>query len=201
MAETVNETKVVSLSQLTYVKQYVDKMDEGAIKSAGITDNTISFYASKNKSGTALFTLDLPEELVLDLTKSTLVSNFTWSNTTYPGSTDPGLEGKPVFVLAVKGDNSVTYSFVAMSDLVKTLTGENTVTATTVVENGKVKVNIAVSAQAGNALSTVADGLFIPGVSADEGNILEKRENGYFVPSATITFATDQEVMNLFATV
>lgn len=206
MAGTVNEVKVVTLEQLNYVKQYVDNEDEGAFKSVGVTGNSVSFYASKDKSGTALFTIDLPEELVLDLTKSTLVSNFTWSDATYPGSTNPNLDGKPVFVLAVKGDTSVTYSFVAMSDLVKTLTGESTATVTTVVENGKIKANVTISAQAGNALSAVADGLFVPGVSADEGNILEKRESGYYVPStiegnATITFATDQDVRNLFAIV
>lgn len=64
----------------------------------------------------------LPKEQFLDLTKTTFVQSFTWSSATYPGSTNPSLEGKPVLVLALKNssDNTVTYSFLNMYELVDT---------------------------------------------------------------------------------
>lgn len=68
---------------------------------------------------------NLPEEQFLDLTKTEFVENFTWSNTTYPGSTNPNLEGKPVLVLALKSeDGDISYSFVNLEDLITTYTGE-----------------------------------------------------------------------------
>ena len=45
---------------------------------------------------------NLPSEQFLDLTKTTYVDSFTWSSTTYPNSTNPNLDGKPVLVLALK---------------------------------------------------------------------------------------------------
>lgn len=67
---------------------------------------------------------NLPEEQFLDLTKTEFVENFTWSNTTYPGSTNPNLDGKPVLVLALKDeDGNVAYSFVNLEDLIDVYTG------------------------------------------------------------------------------
>lgn len=43
----------------------------------------------------------LPKEQFLDTVKSTFVQNFTFSAQTYPGATDPSLNGKPVLVLAL----------------------------------------------------------------------------------------------------
>ena len=95
---------------------------EKAIKSVGVTGNTISFFASTDKTGTAAFTVDFPTEMFLDQTKTEFVPSFAFSETTYPGATDPKLEGKPVMVLAVKGENpnSCTYSFLSMAALVDT---------------------------------------------------------------------------------
>lgn len=67
---------------------------------------------------------NLPEEQFLDLTKTEFVENFTWSNTTYPGSTNPNLDGKPVLVLALKDeDGNVAYSFINLEDLIDVYTG------------------------------------------------------------------------------
>ena len=65
----------------------------------------------------------------LDLTKTEFVENFTWSNTTYPGSTNPNLNGKPVLVLALKDeDENVAYSFINLEDLIDVYTGTDPIT-------------------------------------------------------------------------
>ena len=74
----------------------------------------------------------LPKEQFLDLTKTTFVQSFTWSSTTYPGSTNPNLNGKPVLVLALKNssDNTVAYSFLNMYELVDTYTADSPIKVT-----------------------------------------------------------------------
>lgn len=42
-----------------------------AIKSLGVDGNTVNFYTSTDKSGTAAFSVDFPSELFLDQTKTT----------------------------------------------------------------------------------------------------------------------------------
>lgn len=72
---------------------------------------------------------NLPEEQFLDLAKTEFVENFTWSNTTYPGSTNPNLNGKPVLVLALKDeDGNVAYSFINLEDLIDVYTGTAPIT-------------------------------------------------------------------------
>ncbi|MCM1168070.1 MAG: hypothetical protein NC401_18965 [Ruminococcus sp.] len=208
MADVITTKKPVALEQLGIVKDYVDSENEGSIKGVDFKNNVMSFYDNAEKSGTPLQTVNLPEEMVIDLTKSTVVPKFAWSEDTYPGSTNPSLDGKPVFVLAVKGDTSVTYSFVTLADIAKSISGESTSTATTEVKEGKVKVNVAISVQEGNALKAADDGLLVEledteiAVSTDEGNAIEVRENGLYANvsnvNASIVFATDQEVRDLF---
>ena len=83
---------------------------------------TPSPYTSTDQTGTAAFSFDFPTEYFLDQTKSVFVQTFAWSETAYPGSTNPNLDGKPVMVLAVKGDgNTVLYSFVDLTYLLDTL--------------------------------------------------------------------------------
>lgn len=137
-----------------------------AIKSLGVSGNTVSFYTSADKSGTAAFTFDFPKEMFLDQAKTTFVQKFVFSTETYPGATDPKLAGKPVMVLAVKGQNpdSCSYSFLDMSALVDTykakVTGKDASTTIT-VSGYEIEVKVNVSAAAGNALSLKADGLYV----------------------------------------
>lgn len=79
-----------------------------AFKSGKVDGNTVSLFTSEDKSGNAAFTFDFPTEMFLDQTKTEFVAKFKWAEATYPGSTDPKLEGKPVMVLAVKGENPET---------------------------------------------------------------------------------------------
>ena len=138
-----------------------------AIKSLGVSGNTVSFYTSADKSGTAAFTFDFPKELFLDQAKTTFVQKFAFSTETYPGATDPKLAGKPVMVLAVKGQNpdSCSYSFLDMSALVDTYkakaTGKDASTTVTIA-GYEVDVKVNVSAAAGNALILKDDGLYVP---------------------------------------
>ena len=58
-----------------------------AIKSLGVDGNTVNFYTSTDKSGTAAFSVDFPSELFLDQTKTTFVAKFKFDAATYPGAT------------------------------------------------------------------------------------------------------------------
>lgn len=70
-----------------------------AFHSGKVEGNTVSLYTSTDKSGDAAFTFDFPTEMFLDQTKTEFVGKFKWAEATYPGSTDPKLDGKPVMVL------------------------------------------------------------------------------------------------------
>lgn len=138
-----------------------------AFKSGKVEGNTVSLYTSTDKSGTAAFTFDFPTEMFLDQTKTEFVGKFKWAEATYPGSTDPKLDGKPVMVLAVKGENpdSCTYSFLNMAALVDTYTAktQGKDTSTTIEISGyEVEVKVNLSKEADNILELKADGLYVP---------------------------------------
>ena len=137
-----------------------------AIKSLGVDGNTVSFYTSTDKSGTAAFSVDFPSELFLDQTKTTFVAKFKFDAATYPGATDPKLDGKPVMALAVKGQNpdNCTYSFLNMAALVDTYAAKATgkdASTTVTIAGYEIEVKVNVSATAGNALSLKSDGLYV----------------------------------------
>lgn len=168
-----NATALVRLAALKALaaktKAEIDNINTDvskAIKSLGVSGNTVSFYTSADKSGDAAFTFDFPKELFLDQVKTTFVPKFAFSAETYPDATDPKLAGKPVMVLAVKGQNpdSCTYSFLDMSALVDTYKAKATgkdASTTIAVSGYEIEVKVNVSAAAGNALSLKADGLYV----------------------------------------
>lgn len=176
--------KLVTLEQLGIVKNYIDVKDAASIKAAEYADNTIKFYTTVDKSGDAVVELNLPEEMFLDQAKTTFVSEFAWSDDEYPGSTDPELDGKPVLVLAVKGDETVNYSFISIEALVKTYTGDETDTAAIAVTNGVITANVKISEEEGNALVIKDDGLYVAPVET---------------PSE-IVYATNAEIEAMFST-
>lgn len=136
-----------------------------AFKSGKVDGNTVSLFASTDMSGAAAFTFDFPAEMFLDQTKTEFVGKFAWSDTAYPGSTNPNLNGKPVMVLAVKGDDgSVTYSFLNMATLVDTYTSKvegKDASTTIIIEGYEVEVKVNISADADNQLELKADGLYV----------------------------------------
>ena len=119
MATTDNLVKV---GQLQTALTRVNTELGATFRSASASGNTVYFFNSKDSSGTAAFSFDFPEEIYLSQTGTEIVSNFAWSAVTYPGSTNPNLEGKTVLVLAVRGTDAnnptVNYSFVDMANIV-----------------------------------------------------------------------------------
>lgn len=141
-----------------------------AFKSGKVDGNTVNFYTSADKSGTPVFTMDFPVDMVLDQAKTAFVDKFTFSTETYPGATDPNLTNKPVMVLAVKGEgDTVSYSFLNMAKLVDTYKAktEGKDASTTIEISGyEVEVKVNISAEAGNQLQLKADGLYVPAPAA-----------------------------------
>ena len=162
-------TTYVSMANLTKydgnLKTYIDSEKTKALKALAVKDNQINFYANPAPTDdtTPDFTVDFPTEYLLDQTKTTFVQEFAWSDTTYTGSTDPSLEGKPVLVLAVKGEeDEVTYSFVNLETLVDIYEGGETETATVTVDadTNEITVEVKVSEAEGNILEVKDDGLY-----------------------------------------
>lgn len=176
--------KIITLDLLSQFKELMDTAiaqgDEIAVKALDYADNTIKIYRTEDKTD-APTTISLPEEMFLDQTKTKFVGAFAWSETEYPGSTDPNLEGKPIMVLAVKGDTTTTYSFVNLETLMNVSTGENTATANTAVSaDNKISVNVNVSSAADNILVAKSDGLYV-------------------AKSETLTYATTADIDALFS--
>lgn len=155
LAEKVN-------TELTPVKAAAT----AAFKSGKVEGNKVKLFTSTDKTGVAAFEFDFPVEMVLDQAKTAFVPQFTWSLETYPGTEDPGLNGKPVMVLAVKGsDGSVTYSFMGMASLVDTykakVSGKDASTTVTIA-GYEVDVKVNISKGLNNVLEVRADGLYVP---------------------------------------
>ena len=117
-------TTYVTLDNLkkydTNLKTYIDSENTKSIKGYLKKDNTWNFYNTDapTEDSVPVFSIDVPTEYFLDQAKTTFVQEFTWSEDLYEGSTNPELDGKPVWVMAVKGDDgTVTYSFVNLETL------------------------------------------------------------------------------------
>lgn len=94
--------------------------DGNSVKAVTFSNSTLNFFRTTDTTGTPAFTISLPTEYFLDLTRTMLVPSFAWNSTTFPGSTNPNLDGKPVMVLAVKGEDGsgnpiVSYSFLDLA--------------------------------------------------------------------------------------
>lgn len=189
-----------------------------AFKSGKVDGNTVSFYTSADKSGDPVFTLDFPTEMFLDQAKTVFVPQFAFNEETYPGAADPELDGKPVMVLAVKGDGEdVSYSFLSMAALVDTYKArtEGKDASTTIEISGyEVEVKVNISAAEGNILQLKEDGLYVPSTAikvegATEGNLVSFGANGSMadsgiaagdiITSADISDYTAEEIAALLA--
>ena len=164
MAYDIN--KLVKLASLKALAERVNTELSTVFKSGKVEGNKVKLFTSTDKTGTAAFEFDFPVEMVLDQAKTAFVPKFTWSLETYPGSEDPGLNGKPVMVLAVKGsDGSVTYSFMGMASLVDTykakVSGKDASTTVTIA-GYEVDVKVNISKDPDNVLEARADGLYVP---------------------------------------
>lgn len=135
-----------------------------AIKTVLTKDNSILFFKKPNAldTDTPEFTINFPVEYFLDQAKTIFVNTFAWSEETYPNSTDPTLDGQPVLVLALKGDdNTVTYSFVSLLSLVNIYTASTNVSTVTItIDNSTntIAASVNISKDANNLLKVGSDG-------------------------------------------
>ena len=147
------------------IKARLDALESGgtSIKDAKLEGNVLKFYnTTDTATATPVRTIDLPAEMFLDAVHTGIVQNFTFSTSTYPNATNPNLNGKTVFVLAVKtvsNDGLTTttdYSFVDASSLVDTYTASDTT-----IEVSGYKLKVKVSAVTNNAITVKNDGLHV----------------------------------------
>lgn len=185
------------------IKARLNALENGgnSIKDAKLEGNVLKFYnTTDTATATPVRTIDLPAEMFLDPVHTTIVPNFTFSTATYPNATNPNLDGKTVFVLAVKtvsNDGLTTttdYSFVDASALVDTYTASDT---TITVSGYKLKVNV--SAAVNNAVTIKNDGLHVDitgkvdkVTTATAGNFAVFDSDGGVADSGA-RFATDAE--------
>lgn len=195
MATADNLVKVSQFQTgLTRVKAVIDELDGRKLQTVTVSGNTVSFWTSDDTTGTAAATVDFPEEIFLDQLQTQFVQSFAWSNVTYPGSTNPNLDGKPVFVLAVKGDKEtnpyLSYSFVNLEGLIDVYTSGNA--AISIAGNS---IAVSLSATSGNILSIANDGLLgeMKVSGATQGNFATFGANGAIVDSG-FTVAGDSAI-------
>ena len=193
----INGQNLATVSHVTTlaqrVKSELDNLDGRKYGDVAIADGQIKFYAKAGDT-TPLKTVDLPEELFLDQVRTTFVPTFVFSNASYPNATNPNLDGKPVLVLAVKGDKAtnptLTYSFVNLETLVDTYTPMNAG-----ISIAGTSIGVKLSADAGNILSLANDGLKaemkIAGASA--GNFAVFSASGAIIDSG-FTVAPDADI-------
>ena len=213
-----DESTFVKLSELKTLTQRlkaetdaVAQVAASAIKHVSVSGNTVSFFTNTEGTGTAAFTVDFPKDLFLDQARTTLVANFTFSTTTYPGATNPNLEGKPVLVLAVKGttdpesgtaSDTIKYSFLNMETLVDVYTvkaGDSSKILT--INNNEIEVHI--SSAANQAIEVRNDGLYVDisgkadkVANATAGNLAGLDANGNLTDSGVgIATAADMAAM------
>ena len=192
------------------LKTELDSMKEvsaSAIKYVSVANNTVSFYTSADGSGTAAFSYNFPDELVLDQLGTSFENPFEFSAATYPGAENPNLDGKPVLVISVKDTNAAgqvtkTYSFLNMEDLVDEYVVALGDSAKVLTINGKV-ITFHVSAETNNAITVKNDGLHVDisgkadkVQNATAGDIVTLDAAGNIVDSGH-TFATTADVTEL----
>ncbi len=169
---TVDVDKEYVDNQITGVKTWTDGEESLGIKTVLYSDNTLTLYKKPNATvgDNADFTINLPVEQFLDQTKTVFINNFTWSEESYPGSTDPNLDGNPVLVLAVKGDTDINYSFISMNELVKVYkasTNASSITLEIDDATNTISGSANISKDAGNTLRIGTDGGLFIGTTGD----------------------------------
>lgn len=196
MAVNLNQNATLANLKQTVenMKVYIDSDKTVSIKGYLNENNTHKFYntSTPTTDTTPIFSFDVATEYFLDQTKTTFVQEFEWSDTVYTGSTNPNLEGKPVFVLAVKGENSVSYSFINLETLIDTYKTKDTATLSLDITDNEISGEVNISAEEGNAVVAKSDGIYVPTtaetkVSEAEGNIIETKEDGIYVAPTDLT--------------
>ena len=191
----LNENDVARVKHVLSLANHVKTELDLTIRYMSVDNGTVSFFTTKDGSGTAAFSFNFPTEYFLQQVGTGLVPNFTWSALTYPNSTNPNLDGKTVLVLAVKGDDdpaTVKYTFADVSSLIDVYAPADSSIS---IAGNSVAVNL--SASSGNILALNNDGLFVPKLDAKvdgavQGNIAIFGASGAIVDSG-YTFVSDSD--------
>lgn len=177
------------------ISNTINTLDGKKFGDAAIADGKLKFFANVGDT-TAIKEIDLPEEIFLDQTQTSFVQSFAFSAATYPGATNPNLDGKPVLVLAVKGDKTtnptLTYSFINLETLIDTYSAGAGISINDHIIAAKL------SSVTGNNLELKDDGLFASAKvnGAVQGNIAIFGASGAIMDSG-FTFASDSAVAEL----
>jgi predicted nucleic acid-binding Zn-ribbon protein len=156
----------------TAINGRIDGIVAKAYTDVAYADNVVSF---KNADGTVVGTINLPEEFFLDQNKTTFVNDFAWSEEAYPGSTNPNLDGEPVFVLGVKGDTATTYSFVSMKALVPSAyTVSDTATVDLTLNDYDISATIKIDPSNANAIKVTENGLMVDFAEVDFSGVIAR---------------------------
>ena len=149
---------------LILLKAWIDTDKNIAIKKVLYKNNSLLFFKNPNATDedTPEYKIDMPVEKFLDQTKTTLVQDFAWNETDYPDTENPNLDGNPVLILAVKGnDDSISYSFLNMKYLLNLYQASeetSTVTITIDVNSNVISASVNISSDSNNSLSIGSDG-------------------------------------------
>lgn len=180
------------------ITELENAQDTTAFHAVTLNGKTVNFYATSDTTLAPVGSFTIPEDKSLDQLGTGIVENFAFSSLTYPGATNPNLDGKTVFVLAVKGDDalnpSIKYNFVDASSLVDEYIASDT---SVTISGYKLKVNI--DPRSDTMLTLTSNGLLVDGsgkvdkvTGATAGNIPLLASDGGIVDS-TFRVATDAE--------
>lgn len=153
-----------------------NSQDTTAFHALAVSGNTVNFYLTTDTTTTPAYSFDFPVDKFLDQVNTQIVENFAWSAATYPNSTNPNLEGKTVFVFAVKDSGltpTINYSFLSLERLIDVYAaGDNSITIS------GYSVSVKINPDASNMLRLTTSGLMVDGSgkidkvsSATAGNV------------------------------
>lgn len=146
---------------------------------------------------------DIPADHFLDLNKTTFIQNFNWSSTTYPGSINPNLNGKPVLVLALTDGTSTTYSFLDMTNLIDVYTGTAPIKVTgTVISHNNSGVTAGSKGDTTNQTPNFGGSFKVTSGTVDaKGHMTAFAEHTVTLPSAPSTNYTGTAPISVNGTV
>ena len=159
----------------------------------------VQYMGQRAKAAIEAAIAALPVEMFLDQAKTRFVQSFAFTQETYPGGTDPNLNGKPVLVLALKGIDhnnndaeTTTYSFLNMETLVDTYTAKAGDSAK-ILNIAGYEIEVKIDPSNDNAIEVTANGLKVnisgkadKVVNATAGHVASLDANGNLADSGVI---------------
>lgn len=151
----------------------------------------VQYMGQRAKAAIEAAIAALPVEMFLDQLGTKFVPSFAFNAATYPGGTDPNLNGKPVLVLALKARDhnnnnaeTITYSFLNMETLVDTYTAKSGNSAK-ILNIAGYEIEFKIDPSNDNAIEVTANGIKVnisgkidKVANATAGNIPSLTANG-----------------------